>query len=81
MYVHCDVTAVFPWLTYALLSDPTIHRKPRRLYEARDAAVKALQGEVEKRWKKLAPTIEYDLPKAKKTGSKSAKKKGTGKKR
>ena len=84
MYVHCDVTAVFPWLTYALLSDPTIHRKPRRLYEARGAAVATLQGEVDKRWKKLAPTIEYDLPKAKKSSSKSAssaKKKGTGKKR
>ena len=43
MYVHCDVTAVFPWLTYALLSDPTVHRKPRRLYDARKAAVAKLQ--------------------------------------
>src|SRR5207244_3601204 len=25
MYVHCDVTAVFPWLTYALLSDARVH--------------------------------------------------------
>ena len=31
MYVHCDVTAVFPWLTYAILYDPRVHRKPRRL--------------------------------------------------
>src|SRR3954454_6644507 len=31
VYVHADVTAVFPWLTYALLSDATIHRKHRRL--------------------------------------------------
>ncbi len=66
VYVHCDVTAVFPWLTYALLSDPTIHRKPRRLYDARARAVSDLQREVDKRKKKLLPTIEYDLPKAKK---------------
>ena len=63
VYVHCDVTAIFPWLTYALLSDPTVHRKPRRLYEKRGEAVAALQREVDKRKKKLLPTIEYDLPK------------------
>jgi deoxyhypusine synthase len=65
MYCHSDVTAVFPWLTYALLSDPTIHRKPRRLYLARDAAVATLQKEVDKRKKKLMPTLEYAMPKAK----------------
>jgi deoxyhypusine synthase len=63
VYVHCDVTAVFPWLTYALLSDPTVHRKPRRLYETRGKAVAELQREIERRHKKLMPTIEYDLPK------------------
>jgi len=62
VYVHADVTAVFPWLTYALLSDPRIHRKPRRLYAARGAAVATLQREVEKRRKKLAPTLEFGLP-------------------
>jgi len=66
VYVHADVTAVFPWLTYALLSDARVHRKPRRLYKARKAAVAALGREIDKRAKKLAPTIEFDLPKPKK---------------
>jgi deoxyhypusine synthase len=65
MYVHTDVTAVFPWLTYALLSDPRVHRKPRRLYDARAAAVKALQREVDKRKKKLMETVAFDVPKLK----------------
>jgi deoxyhypusine synthase len=66
VYVHCDVTAVFPWLTYALLSDPTVHRRPRRLYDAREAAVATLEREVQKRSKELAPTMEYPLPKPRK---------------
>ncbi|MFO0676910.1 MAG: deoxyhypusine synthase family protein [Polyangiaceae bacterium] len=73
VYCHSDVTAVFPWLTYALLSDPTIHRKHRRLYDARTTAVRTLQTEVEKRRKKLAPTLTYPLPKAKAPKAKSAK--------
>jgi deoxyhypusine synthase len=63
VYVHADVTAVFPWLTYALLSDATVHKKHRRLYDAREQAVAALQVEVDKRKKKLESTIEYALPK------------------
>lgn len=62
MYVHCDVTAVFPWLTYALLSDARVHRKPRRLYDARAQAVANLQKEVDKRKKKLEATVSFDLP-------------------
>lgn len=62
MYVHCDVTAVFPWLTYALLSDARIHKKHRRLYDARDAAVKILQKEIDKRKKKLLATVEFEMP-------------------
>ncbi len=65
VYVHTDVTAVFPWLTYALLSDSTIHRKHRRLYDARTKAVATLQAEVDKRRKKLASTVEFAFPKAK----------------
>ncbi len=72
VYVHADVTAVFPWLTYALLSDPRVHRKPRRLYDARKAAVATLQKEVEKRRKKLAPTLDFGFPKPR---SKKARKK------
>ena len=66
MYVHADVTAVFPWLTYALMSDPKLKRKPRRLYDARDEAVHNLQRQVDKRRSTLAETIEYPLPKKKK---------------
>src|SRR5262249_5998930 len=33
VYVHCDVTAVFPWLTHALLSDPKLKLKPKRLMD------------------------------------------------
>jgi deoxyhypusine synthase len=73
MYVHCDVTAVFPWLTYALLSDSRVHRKPRRLYDARSAAVRTLQREVLKRKKKLLETVKFDLPK-KKAKAKAKKK-------
>jgi deoxyhypusine synthase len=61
VYVHADVTAVFPWLTYALLSDPKMKRKPRRLYDARDAAVARLQREVEKRRAELEPTLSFPL--------------------
>jgi len=61
VYVHADVTAVFPWLTYALLSDPKMKRKPRRLYDARVAAVARLQQEVEKRRPELEPTLSYPL--------------------
>jgi deoxyhypusine synthase len=62
VYVHADVTAVFPWVTYALLSDPKIHKKPRRLYEARDEAVATLSREVLRHRRDLAPTMEYPLP-------------------
>lgn len=71
VYCHTDVTAVFPWLTYALLSDPGVHRRPRRLYDARVEAVDLLQKEVDKRKKRLMPTIEFDLPKPKRAKAKA----------
>lgn len=61
VYVHADVTAVFPWLTYALLSDPKMKRRPRRLYDAREQATGALAREVGKRRTALAKTIAYPL--------------------
>ena len=61
VYVHADVTAVFPWLTYALLSDVKMKRRPSRLYDAREAAVARLQGEVDKRRTKLTETLTYDV--------------------
>ncbi len=71
MYVHCDVTAVFPWLTYALLSDPRVHKKPRRLFDARTSAVRTLQREITKRKKELEETVRFDLPTAKTTKKKA----------
>ena len=66
VYVHADVTAVFPWLTYALLGDSTVHKKPRRLYDSRAQAVKSLQKQIDKRRKALMKTTEYPLPKSRK---------------
>jgi deoxyhypusine synthase len=63
VYCHTDVTAVFPWLTYALLSDPRIHRKHSRLYDARTEAVALLDREVAKRSKELRSTLVFELPK------------------
>ena len=68
MYVHADVTAVFPWLTYALLSDPKMKRAPARLYTRRKEAVDALHAKVVKRRRALMPTLEYPLPTGKARG-------------
>ena len=59
IYVHTDVTAVFPWLTYALLSDQKIKRQPRRLMDFLPDAVKFLDADVKKRRKKLMETIDW----------------------
>ncbi len=61
VYVHADVTAVFPWLTYALLNDPKLKRKPRRLIDARANAVATLQSAVDKRRSKLERTLAYPV--------------------
>lgn len=66
VYVHTDVTAVFPWITYAIMSDPKLKKKPRRLMDHYAKAVDALDQAVRRRAKTLAPTIEYDLPAKKK---------------
>jgi deoxyhypusine synthase len=59
VYVHTDVTAVFPWLTHALLEDPKMRRKPKRLLDALPAATAALQREVEKNRKALLKTLSF----------------------
>ena len=60
IYVHTDVTAVFPWLVHALLGEKKVgKRKPKRLLEALPAAVAALQAEVEKRRKALSRTLSF----------------------
>jgi deoxyhypusine synthase len=61
VYVHADVTAVFPWVTYCLLSDPKVRRRPLRLLDARGEAVDGLRREVEKRRNELLTTIAYPL--------------------
>jgi deoxyhypusine synthase len=70
VYVHADVTAVFPWITYALLADPKIHRKPRRLYDAREPAVATLTREITRKRGELVPTMEFDLSMPKRRGKK-----------
>src|SRR6266436_1030068 len=62
VYVHADVTAVFPWLTYALLSDKKMSKKPLRLIDARETARARLLREVQKRRGDLASTMSYPLP-------------------
>jgi deoxyhypusine synthase len=57
VYVHCDVTAVFPWLTHALLSDPRRKRPPRRLMDRLDEAIAFLDAAVEKKRKQLLKTL------------------------
>lgn len=59
MYVHCDVTAVFPWLTHALLSDAKMKRQPRRLMDRLSDAVAFLDKDVAKRRPELMKTIEW----------------------
>jgi deoxyhypusine synthase len=59
VYVHTDVTAVFPWLTHALLEDPKMKRKPKRLLDALPAAVAQLQRDVEKNRKDLLKTLSF----------------------
>jgi deoxyhypusine synthase len=67
VYVHSDVTAVFPWLTYALLSDPKMKRPGLRLYDDRAQALANLQREVHKRSRQLAKTIDYSIARTKRT--------------
>jgi deoxyhypusine synthase len=61
VYVHADVTAVFPWVTYALLADSGIKRAPRRLYDARGDAVRALSRAVTQRKASLLETVDYPI--------------------
>ena len=61
MYVHADVTAVFPWVTYALLSDPKRRRPHRRLYDHREEALRALDVAVQAGREELLKTVDYPL--------------------
>src|SRR4051812_1170460 len=59
VYVHTDVTAVFPWLTHALLSDPKMKRKPKHLLDSLETARKLLDREVAKNRKELLKTVTF----------------------
>jgi len=61
VYVHTDVTAVFPWLTHALLANPKNKRAPRKLMGKLDEAVKFLDADVRKRHKSLMKTLDWEL--------------------
>jgi deoxyhypusine synthase len=63
MYVHCDVTAVFPWLTHALLSDAKMKRKPQRLMNSMKDALSFLDRDVGKRRRELMKTIDWKIRK------------------
>ncbi len=58
VYVHCDVTAVFPWLTHALFSAGA-RRKPMRLMDALPRAVALLDRDVKRRRTTLLRSIEW----------------------
>ena len=57
VYVHCDVTAVFPWLTYALLSRRSLKKGKLRLIDHRERAVARLDALAEERRRRLSSTL------------------------
>jgi deoxyhypusine synthase len=59
VYVHTDVTAVFPWLTHALLSDAKMKRKPKRLLDHLLAAQVFLDRDVAKNRGELLKTVSF----------------------
>jgi deoxyhypusine synthase len=65
IYCHCDVTAVFPWLTHALMQLKVSRRKPLRLMEKLDEAVEFLDRDVAKRRKELLATVEWSVKEVK----------------
>ena len=58
VYVHTDVTAVFPWLTHALFSAGA-RRAPMRLMDRMKDAIAFLDRDVARRKKKLMATIDW----------------------
>jgi len=61
IYCHTDVTAVFPWLVHALMQLKVSKRKPFRIMDHLDAAVRFLDADVKKRRKELLQTIEWSV--------------------
>jgi deoxyhypusine synthase len=65
IYCHCDVTAVFPWLTHALMQLKVSKRKPFRLMDRLDEAIAFLDEAVAKRRKALLGTVEWSVKEVK----------------
>lgn len=68
VYCHTDVTAVFPWLTHALMQIRACRRRPFRLLDKLDEAVAFLDADVAKRRRALLKTIDWSTDGAKKQG-------------
>ncbi|HMK73095.1 MAG TPA: deoxyhypusine synthase family protein [Myxococcaceae bacterium] len=58
VYVHTDVTAVFPWLTHALFSTGA-RRPPMRLMDRMEDAIRFLDRDVARRRNKLLGTLDW----------------------
>ena len=59
VYVHTDVTAVFPWLTHALLSDAKMKRKPKRILDHLIKAQVFLDKDVARNRTELLKTVDF----------------------
>jgi deoxyhypusine synthase len=59
VYVHCDVTAVLPWLVHALFAHHPA-RPPRRLLDRLDEARARLDADVAVRREALLAEIRHD---------------------
>ncbi|MDF1565469.1 MAG: deoxyhypusine synthase family protein [Deltaproteobacteria bacterium] len=58
-YVHCDMTAVVPFLVSALFSSKQGRRKPRRLYDQRGEALETLRKAVRRRRRALEESASH----------------------
>lgn len=60
VYVHCDVTAVFPWLVHALLN-AGYKRSPKRMYDRMEQAIAEMNAGIAERREQLVQGL-YDTP-------------------
>lgn len=47
IYLRSDVTLTLPWLTHSLLSEPTLRRAPKKLYERLPEAIELLKKDIQ----------------------------------
>ncbi len=69
VYCHCDVTAVFPWLTHALMSEASVRKPHLHLYDQLTPAINELQRQVDRQRNELSKTLTYPLPSRQKSDS------------